>query len=169
MAKKKRELVGAERERFVAGCAAQGHPEKLGKDLFDRIEPFADYGFPAAHACAYALIGYQTAYLKRHHPLEYMSALLTSVEGDKDNKPFYLNAARMMGIRVLPPDVNESAEHFAPAGEDVRYSWPRSATWARERSADHPGARRERPVRDRSATSARRSSRASCTRRSWRA
>ncbi|HEV8120192.1 MAG TPA: DNA polymerase III subunit alpha, partial [Candidatus Polarisedimenticolia bacterium] len=121
MAKKKRELVGAERERFVAGCAAQGHPEKLGKDLFDRIEPFADYGFPAAHACAYALIGYQTAYLKRHHPLEYMSALLTSVEGDKDNKPFYLNAARMMGIRVLPPDVNESAEHFAPAGEDVRY------------------------------------------------
>jgi DNA polymerase-3 subunit alpha len=121
MAKKKRELVGAERERFVAGCAAQGHPEKLGKDLFDRIEPFADYGFPAAHACAYALIGYQTAYLKRHHPLEYMSALLTSVEGDKDNKPFYLNAARLMGIRVLPPDVNESVEHFAPAGEDVRY------------------------------------------------
>jgi DNA polymerase-3 subunit alpha len=121
MAKKKRELVGAERERFVAGCAEQGHPEKLGKDLFDRIEPFADYGFPAAHACAYALIGYQTAYLKRHHPLEYMSALLTSVEGDKDNKPFYLNAARLMGIRVLPPDVNESVEHFAPAGEDVRY------------------------------------------------
>jgi DNA polymerase III subunit alpha len=121
MAKKKRELVGAERERFVSGCVAQGHPEKLAKELFDRIEPFADYGFPAAHACAYALIAYQTAYLKRHHSLEYMSALLTSVEGDKDNKPFYLNAARMMGIRVLPPDVNESAEHFAPAGEDVRY------------------------------------------------
>src|SRR3989454_10102581 len=121
MGKKKRDKVAAHRQKFVQGCLGNGHPERLAKEVFDLIEPFADYGFPAAHACAYAYIAYQTAYLKRHHPLEYMSALLTSVEGDKDNKPFYLNAARVMGIRVLPPDVNESPEHFAPAGEDVRY------------------------------------------------
>jgi DNA polymerase-3 subunit alpha len=121
MAKKKRELVGAERERFAAGCGAQGHPERLARQLFDQIEPFADYGFPAAHACTYGYIAYQTAYLRRHHPVEYMSALLTSVRDDKDSKPFYLNASRLMGIKVLPPDVNESTEHFTPSGEDVRY------------------------------------------------
>src|SRR5207302_3414458 len=95
--------------------------ERLARQLFDQIEPFADYGFAAAHACAYGYIAYQTAYLRRHHPVEYMSALLTSVRDDKDNKPFYLNASRLMGIKVLPPDVNESAEHFTPSGGDVRY------------------------------------------------
>src|SRR5207344_3566498 len=115
MAKKKRELVGAERTRFVDGCRAQGHPERLAVDLFDLIEPFADYGFPAAHACAYGYVAYQTAYLKAHHPVEFMSAMLTSVKDDKDRKPFYLNACRLMGIEVLPPDVNESENDFAPA------------------------------------------------------
>ena len=119
MAKKKRELVGAEREKFVAGCRQQGHPDALGKELFDLIEPFADYGFPAAHACAYGFIAYQTAYLMAHHPVEYMSAVLTSVKDDKDAKPFYLYACRGMGLRVLPPDVNESQMEFAPApGEE---------------------------------------------------
>ena len=124
MAKKKRELVGAEREKFVAGCREQGHPDALGKELFDLIEPFADYGFPAAHACAYGFIAYQTAYLMAHHPVEYMSAVLTSVKDDKDAKPFYLYACRGMGLRVLPPDVNESQMDFAPApGEEpsIRY------------------------------------------------
>jgi DNA polymerase-3 subunit alpha len=115
MAKKKRELIGVERERFATGCTAQGHPERLAKELFDLIEPFADYGFPAAHACAYGFIAYQTAYLKHHHPVEYMSAILTSVKDDKDRKPYYLNACRLMGIEVLPPDVNESELDFAPA------------------------------------------------------
>jgi DNA polymerase-3 subunit alpha len=121
MGKKIREELIPHRNTFVAGAVERGHQQRLAESIFDLIVPFADYGFNASHACAYALVGYQTAYLKRHHPLEYMSALLTSVEGDKDNKPFYLNAARVMGIRVLPPDVNESVEHFAPAGEDVRY------------------------------------------------
>ncbi len=116
MAKKKRELIGAEREKFLAGCLAAGHPDRLAKELFDLIEPFADYGFPAAHACAYGYVAYQTAYLKAHHPVEFMSAMLTSVKDDKDRKPFYLNACRLMGIEVLPPDVNESENDFAPAG-----------------------------------------------------
>ena len=124
MAKKKRELIGAEREKFLAGCLAAGHPDRLAKELFDLIEPFADYGFPAAHACAYGYVAYQTAYLKAHHPVEFMSAMLTSVKDDKDRKPFYLNACRLMGIEVLPPDVNESENDFAPArGADraIRY------------------------------------------------
>jgi DNA polymerase III subunit alpha len=124
MAKKKRELVGLERQRFVEGCARQGHPERLGKELFDLIEPFADYGFPAAHACAYGFIAYQTAYLMAHHPVEYMAAILTSVKDDKDRKPYYLYACRSMDIEVLPPDVNESDMDFAPAPGDrsaIRY------------------------------------------------
>jgi DNA polymerase-3 subunit alpha len=121
MAKKKRELIGAERERFARGCVEQGHSERLAKDLFDLIEPFADYGFAAAHACAYGYIAYQTAYLKRHHPVEYMAAMLTSVRDDKDRKPFYLNVARLMSIQVLPPDVNASSMYFTPAGGSVRY------------------------------------------------
>ncbi len=120
MAKKKRELVGQERERFVAGCVDQGVSERLAADLFDLIEPFADYGFPAAHACAYGFIAYQTAYLIAQHPVEYMAAILTSVKDDKDRKPYYLYACRSMKIEVLPPDVNESDMDFAPAPGDRR-------------------------------------------------
>ena len=120
MAKKKRELIGRERETFVAGCVAQGNPERLAADLFDLIEPFADYGFPAAHACAYGFIAYQTAYLIAHHPVEYMASILTSVKDDKDRKPYYLYACRSMKIEVLPPDVNESDMDFSPAPGDRR-------------------------------------------------
>jgi DNA polymerase-3 subunit alpha len=93
----------------------------VAQQIFDLIMPFADYGFNASHACGYALIAYQTAYLKAHHPIEYMAALLTSVKDDKDKKPFYLNACRIMGLQVLPPDVNASHIDFTPQGEDVRY------------------------------------------------
>jgi len=120
MAKKKRELVGQERQRFVAGCVDQGISQRLAADLFDLIEPFADYGFPAAHACAYGFIAYQTAYLIAQHPVEYMAAILTSVKDDKDRKPYYLYACRSMKIEVLPPDVNESDMDFAPAPGDRR-------------------------------------------------
>jgi DNA polymerase III subunit alpha len=128
MAKKKRELVGLEREKFVEGCRRLGRPERLAKGLFDLIEPFADYGFPAAHACAYGFIAYQTAYLMAHHPVEYMAAILTSVKDDKDRKPYYLYACRGMGIEVLPPDVNESDMDFAPAqGERAAIRYGMSA------------------------------------------
>jgi DNA polymerase III subunit alpha len=120
MAKKKRELIGRERETFVAGCVENGVSDRLAADLFDLIEPFADYGFPAAHACAYGFIAYQTAYLIAHHPVEYMAAILTSVKDDKDRKPYYLYACRSMKIEVLPPDVNESDMDFAPAPGDRR-------------------------------------------------
>ena len=126
--KKIRAKVAAQRAQFVKGAVARGHDEKGAGEIFDLIEPFADYGFNASHACAYAYIAYQTAYLKAHHPVEYMSAVLTSVKDDKDRKPFYLNACRLMGIQVLPPDVNESELDFSPApGEEPRIRYGLSA------------------------------------------
>src|SRR3989442_7032334 len=122
--KKIRAVLMPHRETFVRGAVAQGYPEKLAQEVFDLIVPFADYGFPAAHACAYGFIAYQTAYLKKHHPVEFMSAMLTSVKDDKDKKPYYLNACRLMDVEVLPPDVNESELDFTPApgGEPrIRY------------------------------------------------
>jgi len=124
MGKKIRAKLMVHREKFIQGCVDNGYPDRLGTDLFDLMEPFADYGFNASHACAYGFIAYQTAYLKAHHPVEYMSAILTSVRDDKDRKPFYLNACRLMGLEVLPPDVNESEQDFAPvtSGEPrIRY------------------------------------------------
>ena len=124
MGKKIRAKLMVHREKFIQGCVDNGYPDRLGTDLFELMEPFADYGFNASHACAYGYIAYQTAYLKAHHPVEYMSAILTSVRDDKDRKPFYLNACRLMGLEVLPPDVNESEQDFAPvtSGEPkIRY------------------------------------------------
>ena len=124
MGKKIRELLPPHRDAFVKGCLERGHPARMAEDLFELIVPFADYGFNASHACAYGYVAYQTAFLKAHHPVEYMSAMLTSVKDDKDRKPFYLYACRGMGIQVLPPDVNGSETDFAPApGEEpaIRY------------------------------------------------
>jgi DNA polymerase-3 subunit alpha len=121
MGKKIREILMPHRETFVRGAVERGYPTRKAEEIFDLIVPFADYGFNASHACAYAYVAYQTAYLKAHHPIEYMSALLTSVRDDKDKKPFYLNAARLMGIQVLPPDVNESHMYFTPSNGDIRY------------------------------------------------
>ncbi|MGH2661031.1 MAG: DNA polymerase III subunit alpha, partial [Actinomycetota bacterium] len=124
MGKKIREMLVPHRQTFVERAASRGYQRRLAEDIFELITPFADYGFNASHACAYAYVAYQTAYLKAHHPVEYMSAVLTSVKDDKDKKPFYLNACRLMGVEVLPPDVNESELDFAPVrgGEPkVRY------------------------------------------------
>jgi DNA polymerase-3 subunit alpha len=121
MGKKIREELVPHRETFVKGALANGYPERLAQEVFDLIVPFADYGFNASHACGYALIAYETAYLKARHPVEYMAALLTSVKDDKDRKPFYLNACRVAGIIVLPPDVNASHLDFTPADGEIRY------------------------------------------------
>jgi len=121
MGKKIREELVPHRNTFVRGAVERGYTERLAQDIFDLIVPFADYGFNASHACAYAYVAYQTAYLKAHHPVEYMAALLTSVRDDKDKKPFYLNAVRLMGLRVLPPDVNLSQTYFTPSDGEIRY------------------------------------------------
>jgi DNA polymerase-3 subunit alpha len=112
--KKIRALIAAEREKFVAGCVEQGYGDKLGTELFDIIEPFADYAFNKSHSYGYGLVAYQTAWLKAHYPVEYMAALLTSVKDNKDKTAVYLAECRNRGIAVLPPDVNRSVAEFAP-------------------------------------------------------
>ena len=112
--KKIRKLIAAEREKFIAGCITEGYGEELGTQLFDIIEPFADYAFNKSHSYGYGLVAYQTAWLKAHFPVEYMSALLTSVKDNKDKTAVYLAECRSMGIDVLVPDVNRSLAEFAP-------------------------------------------------------
>jgi DNA polymerase-3 subunit alpha len=116
--KKIRALIAAEREKFVAGCVSEGYGEELGTQLFDIIEPFADYAFNKSHSYGYGLVAYQTAWLKAHYPIEYMSALLTSVKDNKDKTAVYLAECRSMGIDVLVPDVNRSVAEFAPDRTD---------------------------------------------------
>ena len=114
--KKVRELIAKERVKFVDGCEANGYGRAVGTQLFDIIEPFADYAFGKAHAYGYALIAYQTAYLKAHHPVEYFAALLTSVKGTLEKAAVYIAECRAMGIRVLNPDINRSVIDFAAIG-----------------------------------------------------
>ena len=117
--KKVRAIMAQEREKFVAGCEAQGYGRAIGTQLFDIIEPFADYAFNKSHSYGYGFVSYQTAWLKAHHPVEYLAALLTSVKDDKDKTAVYLGECRAMGIEVLVPDVNRSAGEFTPLlGED---------------------------------------------------
>jgi DNA polymerase-3 subunit alpha len=110
--KKIRELIAEEREKFVDGCEATGYERELGTHLFDIIEPFADYAFNKSHAYGYGLVAYQTAYLKAHHPTEYLAALLTSVKHDLEKAGVYLAECRSMGVEVLVPDINVSDSDF---------------------------------------------------------
>jgi len=121
MGKKKKEVLDAEFAGFEAGMQTNGYSADAIKTLWDALMPFADYGFNKAHAKAYALISYWTAYLKGNYPAEYMAALLTSVRDDKDKSALYLGECRHMGIKVLPPDVNESVANFAAVGTDIRF------------------------------------------------
>jgi DNA polymerase III subunit alpha len=116
--KKIRALIQAEREKFVAGCVTRGYSQELGTQLFDIIEPFADYAFNKSHSYGYGLVAYHTAWLKAHHPVEYFAALLTSVKDDKDRTAIYLGECRALRIEVLVPDVNRSAGEFTPLTGD---------------------------------------------------
>jgi DNA polymerase-3 subunit alpha len=120
MGKKIPSVMKEQEVKFVAGCVTNGYRESLGKDLFGFIEHFAGYGFNKSHSAAYALIAYQTAWLKAHYPTEYMAALLTAVKSNKDKTAAYLHECRMMGIPVLVPGVNVSERDFmATDGEIV--------------------------------------------------
>ncbi|MFT4157797.1 MAG: DNA polymerase III subunit alpha [Microbacterium sp.] len=121
MGKKVREVLQKEQVTFFAGMAANGFSHEAQLALWNVLESFADYAFNKAHTAAYGLVAYWTAYLKSHYPAEYMAALLTSVGDSKDKMAVYLNECRRMGIRVLPPDVSESINHFAAVGDDIRF------------------------------------------------
>ncbi|TDD69724.1 DNA polymerase III subunit alpha [Jiangella aurantiaca] len=121
MGKKKREVLDAEYVPFSDGMKANGFGDAAIKTLWDILVPFSDYAFNKAHSAAYGVIAYWTAYLKAHYPAEYMAAVLTSVRDDKDKTALYLSECRRMGIKVLAPDVNESAGDFTPVGTDIRF------------------------------------------------
>jgi DNA polymerase-3 subunit alpha len=121
MGKKKHEEMAAQREKFLAGCLARKVPAKKAERIFDLMAEFAGYGFNKSHSCAYALLAYQTAYLKTHYPVEFMAAMLSSETGNTDKVVKYINEARGMGITVLPPDVNSSDVDFTPRGDQIRF------------------------------------------------
>jgi DNA polymerase-3 subunit alpha len=115
--KKKRDIMAAERTRFVESCERTGYGAELGNAWFDIIEPFADYAFPKAHAFGYGYVAYQTAFLKANYPAEYLAALLTSVKSSLEKAAVYLAECRNMGIAVEVPDINRSSSDFTPVVE----------------------------------------------------
>lgn len=121
MGKKKKSELDKQYAGFQAGMLERGYGQKAITTLWDILLPFSDYAFNKAHSAAYGVISYWTAYLKANYPAEYMAALLTSTRGDKDKSAIYLNECRRMGIKVLPPDVNESVSNFASVGADIRF------------------------------------------------
>jgi DNA polymerase-3 subunit alpha len=121
MGKKKKSELDKQFEGFSGGMADNGYSMAAVKTLWDILLPFSDYAFNKAHSAAYGVISYWTAYLKAHYPAEYMAALLTSVGDSKDKMAAYLNECRRMGIKVLPPDVNESIGFFTAVGPDIRF------------------------------------------------
>ena len=138
MGKKKKEILDKEYAGFAQGMKDHGYSEAAVKTLWDILLPFSDYAFNRAHSAAYGVVSYWTAFLKANYPAEYMAAVLTSVRDDKDKAAVYLGECRRMGIRVLPPDVNDSVRNFAPVGDDIRFGL-----------GGDPQRRRERRRRDR--------------------
>jgi len=121
MGKKDREILDKEYVHFEAGMKQNNFSETAIAELWKTLIPFSDYAFNRAHSAGYGVVSYWTAYLKANYPTEYMAALLTSVRDDKDKSALYLSESRRMGIRVLPPDVNESDAEYTPRGKDIRF------------------------------------------------
>ncbi len=112
MGKKKPEEMAKQREKFYSGCKENNIPEKKAQIIFDLMEKFAGYGFNKSHSAAYAMVSFQTAYLKSHYPLEFFGALITADMDNTDKVTRYINDCREMGIDILPPDVNKSYWDF---------------------------------------------------------
>ena len=121
MGKKDPAEMAKQRDRFMSGAAALGHPKDGAGELFDMMEKFAGYGFNKSHSAAYALLAYQTAYLKTHYPVEFMAALLTSEISKPENVVKYIQECKEMEIAVEPPDVRLSGAHFTPSGDAIRF------------------------------------------------
>jgi DNA polymerase III subunit alpha len=121
MGKKNKEILDKEYVPFEAGMKENGFSTAAIKRLWDVLIPFSDYAFNRAHSAGYGVVSFWTAYLKANFPTEYMAALLTSVRDDKDKSALYLSECRRMGIKVLPPDVNESNAEYTPRGQDIRF------------------------------------------------
>ena len=121
MSKKKHNFIHGDPARGIPGAVANGVSESVANSIYDEILDFASYAFNKAHAVCYAIVAYRTAYMKRHHPQQYMAALLTSVLDNSNKVAEYIAECRELGIKLLPPDVNESGANFTVAGENLRY------------------------------------------------
>ncbi len=121
ISKKNPEVVEQQRPAFIKGCWETNKiPKEKAERIFDLLAKFAGYGFNKSHAAGYAMLAYQTAYLKAHFPAEYMSALLSSVMGDADKTNSFLADCREKGLRILPPDINASVYRYRPEGNSIR-------------------------------------------------
>ena len=121
MGKKNKDILDKEYVNFEKGMTDNGFSKSAIDKLLETLIHFSDYAFNSAHSAGYGMVSYWTAYLKANYPTEYMAALLTSVRDDKDKSALYLNECRRMGIKVLPPDVNESQSDYTPLGTDIRF------------------------------------------------
>ena len=121
MGKKKHDEMAKQKTLFISGCYEKGIAEKLAEKLFDQMAFFAGYGFNKSHSAAYAMVTYQTAYLKVHYPTEFMAALLTSEMGNTDKMVGYFTECRELGLKILPPDANQSLKNFSVVPEGIRF------------------------------------------------
>ena len=121
MGKKKREEMAIHEEKFVSGAVSRGIKKEKAEEIFNLMAQFADYGFNRSHSIAYAYVAFQTAYLKAHHPAHFYASVLSHESDDSAKVYKYSNELRSMGLKLLPPDVNESGEGFTPAGDSVRF------------------------------------------------
>lgn len=121
MSKKKHEVMEQERKSFVEGCLKRGINPGAADRIFDSMMDFASYAFNKSHAAAYAVVGYQTAYLMCYYPAEFLAAMLNSVMGDSTKVAHYIRHAEEKGIQILPPDINESIDKFAVTGNRIRF------------------------------------------------
>jgi len=121
MSKKNSSEMEKEKPKFLAGALKNKIPEAKARKIFDQMETFAGYGFNKSHSAAYAMISYQTGYLKAHYPVEFMAALLTSEKGNRDKVIKHISVCKEMGINVLPPDINQSVLDFSVDGGNIRF------------------------------------------------
>jgi DNA polymerase III subunit alpha len=121
MGKKKTKEMNQQKEFFVEGAVKRGVSKHKATELFNLVAKFAGYGFNKSHSTAYGVISYQTAYLKSNYPKEFMAALLTSVMGNTDKITMYMNETRRLGIKILPPDINESYRNFTVTNDGIRF------------------------------------------------
>ena len=144
--KKDKELIQKELGKFIEKSIARGYDRRVVEDIAAQIETFGRYGFNKSHSVAYSIVSYQTAYLKTHHPAEFMAALLTSQIGDTESVIKYINEARELGIEILPPDVNESGYKFTVVAADrIRFGLGAIRNVGEGAIASILAARRERP------------------------
>ena len=121
MGKKIAEVMDAEKVKFMAGAMKNGHPKDKAEYIFDLMAKFAGYGFNKSHSAAYALVAYQTAYLKAHYMPQFMAALLSCDMNNTDKVVLYINECKEHNIEVLPPDINESIKDFSVIDDRVRF------------------------------------------------